>query len=203
MLGSSAPPSAQGATTSTSAVSAALGSVHFAPLSVFTRSRLRSSMSATISRAPARASRFASFEPTRPTPTTATVRPFNSGEPKRLAQQARIAASTPWAVNGLGSPLPPLERASPATCFVRVAITAMSRAPVPTSSAVVYRPSSVFTVSAKSSSISFRRLPFGAGPGSAQITPFPPPSGTPAAAALKVIARASLSASRAPSAELS
>ena len=44
--------------------------------------------------------------------------------------------------------------------------------------------------------------PAGAAAGAAQITPLPPPTGTPAAAALKVIARASLSASRAASAEL-
>ena len=47
-----------------------------------------------------------------------------------------MAASTPRAVNGLGLPLPPRLRARPETWFVRSAITAMSRALVPTSSAV-------------------------------------------------------------------
>ncbi len=93
-------------------------------------------MSETMSATPARARRLASRDPTRPTPTTATLRPLRSALPKRRSQHARIAASTPWAVNGLGSPLPPLERERPVTWLVPSASTDMSRALVPTSSAV-------------------------------------------------------------------
>ena len=42
-----------------------------------------------------------------PDPTTATVRPSKLSEPKRLMTHARMAASTPAAVNGLGSPTRP------------------------------------------------------------------------------------------------
>ena len=48
-----------------------------------------------------------------------------------------MADSTPSAVNGLGSPEPPIRRDSPATLRVRCAITRMSRLEVPTSSAVM------------------------------------------------------------------
>src|SRR3954470_18477066 len=52
-------------------------------------------MSPATTRAPARERRFASCEPTCPRPTTATVLPLRSREPKRRRTQARIAASTP------------------------------------------------------------------------------------------------------------
>jgi hypothetical protein len=113
-------------------------------------------MSATKSDAPARLSRSTSREPTRPTPTTDTERPARSREPNKRSQHARIAASTPSAVTGLGSPLPPSDSGRPATCSVPSRITIMSWLLVPTSSAVMYAPSRTFTVSAKSSRM-FRR----------------------------------------------
>ncbi len=100
------------------------------------------------------------------------------------SQQARIADSTPSAVNGLGSPEPPCRRGSPATCSVRCAITRMSRLEVPTSSAVMYRPPSDSTVSPKSSSAAVRRSEDRTSPGAVMITPLPPPSGRSATADL-------------------
>ena len=47
-----------------------------------------------------------------------------------------MAASTPRAVTGLGSPEPPDSTGRPTTCEVRSPITVMSAVPVPTSSAV-------------------------------------------------------------------
>ncbi len=67
-------------------------------------SRFATSTSETARSAPAWASRRARFEPTWPRPATTIRRPDRSGEPKRSLAQARIAASTPSAVNGLGSP---------------------------------------------------------------------------------------------------
>ena len=93
-------------------------------------------MSAISSFTPALASLRASRVPTCPAPSSATVRPFSSRLPKRRSQQARIAASTPRAVNGLGSPLPPRAFDRPVTCSVPSAIVAMSVELVPTSSAV-------------------------------------------------------------------
>ena len=68
---------------------------------------------------------------------SATERPASEVLPKARSQVARIAASTPSAVNGLGSPEPPRDRTRPVTCRVRCAITVMSRDDVPTSSAVM------------------------------------------------------------------
>ena len=65
------------------------------------------------------------------------LRSRNELSPKARWQVARIAASTPSAVKGLGSPEPPRLRARPATWAVCCAITAMSRLEVPTSSAVM------------------------------------------------------------------
>ena len=65
------------------------------------------------------------------------VRPSSDGEPKTRSQQTPIAVSTPSAVHGLGSPEPPRRRDSPVTWFVVDAMTSMSRADVPTSSAVM------------------------------------------------------------------
>ena len=94
-------------------------------------------MSLTTSLAPALAQRLATREPTCPSPTTATVRSLSELDENTRSQQARIAASTPSAVYGLGSPEPPCPRGRPATCSVRCAITFMSRLEVPTSSAVM------------------------------------------------------------------
>ena len=74
-------------------------------------------------------------------------------------------------------------------------MTSMSAAEVPTSSAVTYAPPSWSTVSPKSSSAAARRSGERASPRS-MITPFPPPSGSPATADLYVIARERRSASR-------
>ena len=65
------------------------------------------------------------------------VRPSSDAEPKTRSQQTRIAASTPSAVHGLGSPDPPRRRDSPVTWLVVDAMTSMSRDDVPTSSAVM------------------------------------------------------------------
>jgi hypothetical protein len=100
-------------------------------------SRLPRSMSETASCAPSRASRVASRRPTWPRPTTAIERPFRSGEPNARSHVAWIACRTPSAVNGLGSPDPPRRRLRPLTCAVARAIVVMSRADVPTSSAVM------------------------------------------------------------------
>ena len=94
------------------------GVVQLAP-SWSASARLRSSTSATSSRAPARAQRLATREPTCPSPSTQMLRPRSEPSPNARSQAARIAASTPRAVNGLGSPEPPRLRASPATCAVR------------------------------------------------------------------------------------
>ncbi len=67
---------------------------------------------------------------------TATLRPSRAPLPVARSSAARTAASTPSAVNGLGSPEPPRRRESPATWSVCSAITVMSRLEVPTSSAV-------------------------------------------------------------------
>jgi len=64
------------------------------------------------------------------------VRPASDDEPKTRSQQTAIAASTPSAVQGLGSPEPPRARVRPVTWLVVVAIVSMSRDAVPTSSAV-------------------------------------------------------------------
>ena len=66
----------------------------------------------------------------------ADAQPGELARAERCAAQARIAASTPIAVNGLGSPEPPWSRGSPTTCSVRSPITTMSAGDVPTSSAV-------------------------------------------------------------------
>ena len=71
------------------------------------RPRRRSSMSASTSSAPPSASSSASRPPTLPTPTTATRRPSSEVLPNTRSQPTRIAASTPSAVHGLGSPEPP------------------------------------------------------------------------------------------------
>ena len=94
-------------------------------------------MSATSSLAPRRASSRARRRPTEPRPTTATLRPFSDVEPKARSTEASTAASTPSAVYELGSPDPPRARESPDTCAVPRAMTVMSRADVPTSSAVM------------------------------------------------------------------
>jgi len=65
------------------------------------------------------------------------VRFSRDGDPKTRSQLTRIAVSTPSAVQGLGSPDPPRLRDSPVTCGVIEAMTSMSRADVPTSSAVM------------------------------------------------------------------
>jgi hypothetical protein len=147
--------------------------------------------------APAAASASASGRPTWPRPTIATVRPSSEVEPKTRSQATRIAASTPIAVHGLGSPEPPLSTASPDTWLVTSAIVRMSGSDVPTSSAVMYAPPSASTVSPKSSSTLRRSSPVGGlVPVGSAITPLPPPSGSPATADLNVIARDSRSASR-------
>ena len=154
-------------------------------------------MSASTSSAPPSASSSASRPPTLPTPTTATLRPSSEVLPNTRSQATRMAASTPSAVDGLGSPEPPRSTASPVTCWVTSAIVRMSGSEVPTSSAVRYAPSSIWTVSPKSSSTSRRASPSGVGvPMGSMITPLPPPSGSPATADLKVIARERRSASR-------
>ncbi len=56
--------------------------------------------------------------------------------PKARSQQATIAASTPNAVHGLGSPEPPWRLGRPLTWRVTWAMACMSRVDVPTSSAV-------------------------------------------------------------------
>ncbi len=94
-------------------------------------------MSARVSSTPASASPRASRSPTWPSPTTATVRPARSTVPKARWHAARIAACTPAAVNGLGSPAPPRSTGMPVTWVVRVAISTMSSVAVPTSSAVM------------------------------------------------------------------
>ena len=114
-----------------------------------------------------------------------------------MPTQARIAASTPAAVYGLGSPTPPCSGGSPTTCSVRVRISSMSAGLVPTSSAAMYCPPSDSTLSARSSSIASRSTS-----GSIAITLLPPPSGRPAAADLYVMPRARRSASRTASAAL-
>ena len=156
-------------------------------------------MSATTSFAPRRATSFASRRPTLPRPTTATVRPFSEVSPNARSQLASTAAWTPSAVYGDGSPEPPRDCARPLTCFVASAITVMSRDDVPTSSAVMYAPFTASTVSPKSSRTSRRARPCG-GPSRSMITPLPPPSGSPAQAALYVIARERRSASATPEA---
>ena len=106
-----APPTAHGARTSHSAVIASEGS---SPL----RSRSSASPSPGVEvreRAalhPASARRSRQRSPTCPVPTIATRRPPRSTCPRHLADAARIAASTPSAVNGLGSPEPPCSMAS-------------------------------------------------------------------------------------------
>ena len=83
------------------------------------------------------------------------------------------------------------------TWLVISAMVSMSGSDVPTSSAVRYAPSSISTVSAKSSSTARRSSPSGAAlPSGSMITPLPPPSGSPATADFDVIARESRSASR-------
>src|SRR5919108_625623 len=130
------PPSAQGTRTSTGAISAFSGVAQRAP-SRAASARLARSMSETTSRVPRRASSRATRNPTCPSPTTAADRPFSEAVPSARSTEASTAVSTPSAVNGLGSPEPPRERASPETCAVPSAITVMSRAEVPTSSAVM------------------------------------------------------------------
>ena len=93
-------------------------------------------MSASTRSAPASASSSASRPPTLPTPTTATLRPASEVLPKTRSQATLMAASTPSAVHGLGSPEPPRPVFSPVTCAVTSAITSMSGSEVPTSSAV-------------------------------------------------------------------
>ena len=161
-------------------------------------------MSASTSSAPPSASSSASRPPTLPTPTTATLRPSSEVLPKTRSHATRIAASTPSAVHGLGSPEPPRSTASPVTWRVASAIVCMSGSEVPTSSAVRYAPSSMSTVSPKSRRRSRRASPSGtAVPAGSMITPLPPPSGSPATADLKVIARERRRASRTADSESS
>ena len=148
------------------------------------------SMSVTSSVAPASAQSFATRAPTWPSPAITIVRSPSDGEPKTRSQHTPIAAWTPSAVHGLGSPDPPRRRDSPVTWRVAEAMTSMSRADVPTSSAVMYAPSSASTASPKSRSASARRPRRAGESGSgARMMPLPPPSGRPATADLNVIAR--------------
>ena len=64
------------------------------------------------------------------------LRPSTDVLPNTRSQATRMAASTPSAVHGLGSPEPPRSTASPVTCVVASAIVCMSGSEVPTSSAV-------------------------------------------------------------------
>ena len=68
---------------------------------------------------------------------TATVRPRTDGAPKACSHETSIATWTPSAVHGDGSPEPPRRRDRPVTFCVCWAMTVMSRADVPTSSAVM------------------------------------------------------------------
>ena len=198
---SSTPPSAHGASTSTSASMALSGLIQVAPGAARRERALASSMSATITRAPSAASMRASASPTCPAPTTATVRPARlCSEPKRLTTHARMAACTPAAVNGLGSPRPPrLSRGSPTTC-------SRPRADQPHVGGLgadvlgrdVHAAEQLDAVGQVQ-----QRRPRGPLPGSIAITPLPPPSGSPAAADLKVMPRDSRSASRTACAGLS
>jgi hypothetical protein len=94
-------------------------------------------MSDTDSSAPAAASLRASFAPTCPSPLITIRRPAISADPKVSLAQARIAASTPSAVNGLGSPEPPSPGGRPVTWRVRSRIVTRSDGEIPTSSAVM------------------------------------------------------------------
>ena len=132
---SSMPPSAHGATRSTSARSASPGSAQRRAELLGQRALAERDVGET-SEAPAAASPRASVPPTWPSPITAMLRPARSEVPQTRSQVTRIAVSTPSAVHGLGSPEPPRSSASPATCSVCSAITVMSASDVPTSSAV-------------------------------------------------------------------
>src|ERR1700722_3685922 len=124
---SSTPPSAHGASTSTRAVNAERGVAQRAPSAVAT-ARFDGSTSDSTSFAPARAQRRATRAPTWPSPITHTERPSNESEPNARRQQARIAVSTPRAVNGDGSPEPPRARARPATKLVPEGVRVHARA---------------------------------------------------------------------------
>ena len=195
---SSRPPSAHGATTSTSARSASSGSTHAGAELLGERALARRDVGERRATRRRRPAPRASAPPTWPSPITAMLRPARSSVPQTRSHVTRIAVSTPSAVHGLGSPEPPRSSASPATWSVCSAITVMSasrRADV--LGGDVARRRAGRRVSPKSSSASRRAPASGGGaPAGSMITPLPPPSGSPATADLDVIARDSRSASR-------
>ena len=89
-----------------------------APSSAAIAWRRAGSTSQMVRRAPAWCSSRARCAPTWPTPWTATCRPFRSGLPKTWLAMASMPRRQPSAVNGDGSPEPPLSIEVPRTCLV-------------------------------------------------------------------------------------
>ena len=159
---SSTPPRAQGTSTSAAASSALAGVIQRAPRRRASLAPARS-MSAATSCAPARRASSGDAQADVAEPETATVRPFSEVAVRTRARtEARMAASTPRAVHGLGSPDPPLAARRPQTCAVPLRDDASchaTRSPRPRRSCSA--PPSTSTVSAKSSRSSRARRPSG------------------------------------------
>ena len=152
--------------------------------------RLLWSMSATTSSAPPSCSSSASRPPTLPRPITATCGPSRSAVPKARSQVARIgdlAAERGPRARVAGA----ARTARPVTCWVRSAITSMSGSDGADvlGGEVVARRAPRRCRRSPAATASRRSAASVGSSGRSMITPLPPPSGSPATAALKVIAR--------------
>ena len=115
------PPRAHGTSTSTSQAAPRPGVTHRAPRCCAS-ARLRASRSATIKRAPAAGAALGDPRADVAKADHADRAVAQRALPNARSQDASIAASTPSAVNGLGSPEPPRLRARPgrrASCAER------------------------------------------------------------------------------------
>ena len=196
---SSTPPSAHGASTSTSAVSAASGSVQRGAELVGERALAVVDVGDARARRPASASSRASLPPTRPSPTTATRAAGQRRSCRtRARRRPRIAHWTPSAVHGLGSPEPPRLDGQAGDVVGRLGDhrhVAVGGADV-LGGHVARRRARRPCRRSPAARRGARRPRAAACPAGSMITPLPPPSGSPATADLKVIARDRRSASR-------
>ena len=125
------------------------------------------------------------------------------GAAEHALAATRTAASTPSAVHGLGSPEPPRSTASPVTWRVprRSSACRAPRCRRPRRSGT--RPRACRRSRRSRAAGRGGRRPRAAVPAGSMITPLPPPSGSPATADLKVIARERRRASRTAASESS
>src|SRR5512136_1103274 len=109
-----------------------------------------------------------------------TVLPCNESVPNTVSRQALSPQTTPRAVHGEASPLPPISLGSAATHLVTSLIVIISSTEVPTSTAVTNPPPRLFTSAAYDLSCSL--LLALSAVGCPLMTALPPPKLTPARA---------------------